>query len=181
MSCHFVSNPSNLNAKLHGVVPGVAIISPITPPPSKVPPRKVDENITTAGGGEGNVPGSYRYLYSNKPFDVMPETNEPPFIEFSADMLLIGTPSSNENYGMQFIIAGNGEASGQIGLDIGFQSGTSGDFAQKRISIKTVNFPAGAGVHGEQYYVVNTAAKMNPNQKVNIAIKLVKWKMSRTI
>lgn len=56
-------------------------------------PRKVDENITANGGGEGNNPGSYRLLYSQKPFDQMTETQAVPFIEFSADVTMKGAPS----------------------------------------------------------------------------------------
>lgn len=155
----------------YGIAPGKPVVPPVKPPvTNNVPPRKVDENITTTGGGEGKNEGSYRYLYSNKPFDNMPVTNEEPTLEFSADMMLIG-PAGDENYGMQFVIAGNGEGSGQIGLDIGFQAGTSADFAQNRVAVKTVNFPAGAGNHGEQYYSVNTAAQMNLNQMVHIAVQ----------
>lgn len=139
------------------------------------PPRKADENITTVGGGEGDVPGSYRFLYSNKPFDAIPELPSVPFIEFSADMTLIG-PKEDDDYGMQFIIAGNGEGSGQVGLDIGFQFGSAEEFAQNRIAVKTVNFPAGAGVHGEQFYSVNTSAKIEQYQKVPIAVRYYRLK-----
>lgn len=135
---------------------------------SNVPPRKVDENITTTGGGEGNNPGSYRLLYSNKAFDELPSQATTPFLEFSADMTMNGSQGANDFYGMQFIIAGNGEGAGQIGLDIGFQSGTSADFAQNRIAVKTVNFPAGAGTHGEQFYSVNTQARMNNTAHITV-------------
>lgn len=135
---------------------------------SNVPPRKVDENITTAGGGEGNNPGSFRYLYSNKGFDTGVDLNQTPLLEFSADMNMNGSRGKGDFYGMQFIIAGNGSAAGQIGLDIGFQEGTSADFAQNRIAVKTVNFPAGAGNHGEQFYSVNTQASMNNTAHITV-------------
>ena len=135
---------------------------------SNVPPRKVDVNITTAGGGEGNNPGSYRYLYSNKVFDDMPTQTQAPEVEFSADMNMTGSQGKGDFYGMQFIIAGNGSGAGQIGLDIGFQEGTSKDFAQNRIAVKTVNFPAGSGTHGEQFYSVNTQAYMNNTAHITV-------------
>lgn len=138
------------------------------PPISTVPPRKVDQNITTAGGGEGNNPGSYRLLYSNKPFDSMPSVTQAPVIEFSTDIVLKGIREKNAFYGMQFIIAGNGTAGGQIGLDIGFQEGTSAEFAQNRISVKTVNFPAGAGNQGQQFYSVNTGISMDQTAKIAV-------------
>ncbi len=135
-------------------------------------PRRVDENITTAGGGEGNNPGSYRLLYSNKPFDHIDGKKGKPFLEFSADMVMTGEQSPNNDYGMQFIIAGNGPQSGQIGLDVGYQSGTSEAFAQNRIAVKTVNFPAGSGVTGQQYYSVNT--KMPNTGRASISVKYYK-------
>lgn len=138
------------------------------PVATTVPPRKVDENITTIGGGEGNLPGSYRLLYSNKPFDTMPATTNQPVIEFSADIDMTGPRGANDFYGMQFIIAGNGSGAGQIGMDIGFQAGTSAEFAQNRIAVKTVNFPAGSGVYGEQFYSVNTNAQMETTAKVAV-------------
>lgn len=131
-------------------------------------PRKVDENITTNGGGAGDNPGSYRLLYSQKPFDQMPETQAVPFIEFSADVTMKGSQLDGDFYGLQFIVAGNGDASGQVGLDIGYQDGGSIEFAQGRLAVKTVNFPAGSGDHGQQYYSVNTAAYMDDSAKLTV-------------
>ncbi|MDH6364371.1 hypothetical protein M2139_001324 [Enterococcus sp. PF1-24] len=138
------------------------------PPVSTVPPRKVDENITTVGGGEGSVPGSYRLLYSNKPYDAIPNFTQEPMFEFSADITMNGSRGANDFFGMQFVIAGDGPGSGQVGLDIGFQAGTSAEFAQNRIAVKTVNFPAGAGTNGEQFYSINTAAQMEQKAKVTV-------------
>lgn len=131
-----------------------------------VPPTKVDVNITGDGGREVSNPGSFRYFYSNKSFDTLPSGYTTPHISFSSDVILDG---NTDMYGMQFVIAGNdGTGSGQIGFDIGYQKGTSKDFGQGTIAVKTVNFPTGANSFGEQYYSVNTSAKVVNNQKFHI-------------
>lgn len=127
--------------------------------PVTVEPRKVDEGITTVGGGAGTNPNSYRLLYSNKPFDTnadgsLPIEGQTPTIEFSAHLTMSGT---SDDFGAQMVIAGNGGGAGQIGLDTGYQEGTSLDFSQGRTSVKTISFPANAGVTGEQWYSTNTS------------------------
>ncbi len=124
-------------------------------------PRRVDKNITGIGGQAADAPGSYRLLYSNKPFDTVNLDQAVPTIEFSADMQFSGSRSAGSFYGTQFIIAGTSGGEGQIGLDISYQDGGSAPskaFAQNRISVKTVNFPDGSGTNGEQYYTINTNA-----------------------
>lgn len=133
-----------------------------------VTPKKVDVNITGAGGAEQNVSGSYRLLYSNKAFDQASLSGNAT-IDFSADVAISGTKS---DYEMQFVIAGNGQASGQVGVGLHYQAGSDANFAQGRINTTNINFPANAGVTGQQYYSVNTNAPRIANgQSVNLRVK----------
>lgn len=134
------------------------------------PTARGDENVTGIGGAEANVPGSFRTIYSNKPFDAFPGADtETPSIEYTADVAMASNAS---DYELQFVIAGNGQGSGQIGLSLHFQAGTDANFAQGRINTTVINFPAGAGTNGEQYYSVNTAApQIAPNQMVNLKVQ----------
>ncbi|MGV8957118.1 hypothetical protein [Lactococcus lactis] len=138
-------------------------------PTAPVTPKKVDVNVTGVGGIEQNIPGSYRLLYSNKPFDL---ANLPgvPTIEFSADVSLTGSSSDYEN---QFVIAGNaGNGSGQVGVELHYQAGNDSNFGQGRINVTTINFPAGAGTSGQQFYSVKTDAPRVANgQSVKLQVK----------
>ncbi|WP_159722603.1 hypothetical protein [Enterococcus sp. CSURQ0835] len=133
-----------------------------------VEPKKVDVDITGAGGEEANVPGSYRLLYSNKANDQANLAGHPT-MEFAADVALTGATS---DYEVQFVIAGNGDASGQVGVGLHYQAGFDADFAQGRINVTNINFPANAGTSGEQYYSVNTKAPQIANgQSVKLRVK----------
>lgn len=133
-----------------------------------VAPRKVDVNITGVGGVEQGVAGSYRLLYSNKPFD-QANLSGNATIDFSADVAMTGNKS---DYETQFVIAGNGKACGQIGVGLHFQAGNDANFAQGRINTTNINFPANSGVYGQQYYSVNTNAPRIANgQSVHLRVK----------
>lgn len=133
-----------------------------------VPPRKVDVNITGAGGVEQAVTGSYRLLYSNKVFD-QATLNGNATIDFSADIAMSG---NKNDYETQFVIAGNGKACGQVGIGLHYQAGSDVNFAQGRINTTNINFPAGSGVYGQQYYSVNTnAPRIVNNQLVHLRVK----------
>lgn len=136
--------------------------------PSEVAPKHVDVNITGVGGKEQNVAGSYRLLYSNKAFDNASLSGNAT-IEFSADLALTG---SSKDYETQFVIAGNGDGNGQIGVGLHYQAGSDANFAQGRINTTNINFSAGAGTKGQQYYSVNTKApKVSNGQMVNLQVK----------
>lgn len=133
-----------------------------------VPPRKVDVNITGVGGVEQGQPGSYRYLYSNRPFD-QANLGGNATVDFSADVAMTGNKS---DYETQFVIAGNGKACGQIGISLHYQAGSDANFAQGRINTTNINFPANSGVTGQQYYSVNTnAPRINNGQSVHLRVK----------
>lgn len=135
---------------------------------TNVPPRKVDVNITGLGGVEQGVAGSYRYLYSNKSFD-QANLGGNAAVDFSADVAMSG---NKNDYETQFVIAGNGRASGQIGISLHYQAGSDANFAQGRINTTNINFPANAGVNGQQYYSVNTNAPRIANgQSVQLRVK----------
>ena len=138
-------------------------------PAATVAPKKVDVNVTGVGGSEQSVPGSYRLLYSNKAFDNK-NLSTPAAIEFSADVSLSGGSSDYEN---QFVIAGNsGTTSGQIGVELHYQAGNDSNFAQGRINVTTINFPAGAGTSGQQFYSVKTnAPRIANSQSVRLQVK----------
>ncbi|MBO1306333.1 hypothetical protein JZO70_09185 [Enterococcus sp. 669A] len=140
-----------------------------TPAPNPgVTPKKVDENITGVGGQEANVPGSYRNLYSNKAFDNA-NLSGAAAVEFSADVAING---STNDYETQFVIGGTNPADGQIGVGLHYQAGSDANFAQGRINTTNINFPAGAGTSGQQYYSVNTnAPRVNKGQAVNLKVK----------
>lgn len=141
--------------------------NPNPAPNPGVTPKKVDVNITGTGGTEQNNPGSYRLLYSNKAFDNASLGTAT--IEFVADVAMVG---SGSDYETQFVIAGNGNASGQIGVGLHYQAGNDGNFAQGRINTTNINFPAGAGNTGQQYYSVNTnAPRIASNQSVNLKVR----------
>lgn len=136
--------------------------------PSGVTPKRVDVNVTGAGGDEQSLSGSYRLLYSNKGFDKATLSGAAT-IEFAADLALSG---SSNDYETQFVIAGNGKGSGQIGVELHYQAGSDGNFAQGRINTTTINFPAGAGTTGQQYYSVNTnAPRVSNGQMVHLQVK----------
>lgn len=125
-------------------------------------------NITGIGGVEQNVPGSFRLLYSDRPFG---QSNLPDIatIDFSADVALTCTTS---DYETQFVIVGNGIGNGQVGVELHYQAGPKIAFGQNRINTTTINFPAGSGITGQQYYSVNTKApKVNKGQTVHLQVK----------
>ncbi len=131
---------------------------------------KVDENVTGAGGAEQNNPGSYRTLYSNKMFDYTDLDNETPVIAFSGDIAINGQGKSD--YETQFVIAGNGSGSGQIGIELHYQAGNDALFKQGEINVTVINFPANAGTSGEQFYSVNTIApRIVDNQFVHLTVQ----------
>ncbi|GFH39872.1 hypothetical protein [Pseudolactococcus insecticola] len=133
-----------------------------------VTPKHVDQNITGTGGSETSNPGSYRNLYSNRPFDSATLTGNPT-IEYSANIKMT---SSSSDYETQFVIAGTNTGQGQIGISLHYQAGTDANFAQGRINTTTINFPSGAGNTGQQYYSVNTgAARIANGQTVNLKVK----------
>lgn len=137
-------------------------------PSSSVKPRHVDVNVTGVGGKEQSIPGSYRLLYSNKPFDQAQLSNVAT-VDFSADVTLTG---NSNDYETQFVIAGNGEGSGQVGVELHYQAGSDANFAQGRINTTNINFPAGAGTAGQQYYSVNTnAPRVAKGQQVYLQVK----------
>lgn len=138
--------------------------SPSTP---SVPPRKVDVNVTGYGGEEQGISGSYRYLYSNKAFD-QASLGGNPAIDFVANVAMSGTKS---DYETQFVVAGNGKSSGQVGIGLHYQAGSDANFAQGRINVTNINFPAGAGIAGQQYYSVNTSQRINNGQSVQLRVK----------
>lgn len=133
-----------------------------------VTPKKVDVNITGVGGVEQGVSGSYRLLYSNKLFD-QANLSGNARIDFSANVTMTGNKS---DYEMQFVIAGNGKACGQVGVGLHYQAGSGANFAQGRINTTNINFPANSGVTGQQYYSVNTNAPRIANgQTVHLRVK----------
>lgn len=135
---------------------------------SGVTPKKVDVNITGLGGVEQGVSGSYRLLYSNKPFD-QASLGGNATVDFSADVAMSGNKS---DYEMQFVIAGNGKACGQVGVGLHYQAGSDANFAQGRINTTNINFPSNSGVYGQQYYSVNTNAPRIANgQSVKLRVK----------
>lgn len=140
-----------------------------TPAPNPgVTPKKVDVNITGVGGAEQNRPGSYRLLYSNKPYDNASLSGNAR-IDFSANVKISG---NKNDYEMQFVIGGNGNGSGQIGVGLHYQAGSDANFAQGRINTTNINFPANAGVTGQQYYSVNTnAPRINNGGTVHLRVK----------
>lgn len=114
----------------------------------------VDKDVTGIGGAEQRNPGSFRLEYSNKPFDNKNFTGNPT-IEFRADMAM---SSSASDYETQFIIGGNGNASGQVGLGLHFQAGNDARYAQNKINVTTIDFPENSSDRADQFYSVNTAA-----------------------
>jgi hypothetical protein len=141
-----------------------------TLPVPVITPHHVDVGITGIGGSEQVVPGSYRLLYSNKPFDEATLTG-PAAVDFSADVTLTG---SSKDYQTQFVIAGHDDTNtgGQIGVELHYQAGVDLDFAQDRINVTTIDFPAGAGVTGQQFYSVDTgAATISNGQVVHLEVK----------
>lgn len=140
-----------------------------TPAPS-VTPKKVDVNHTGVGGSEQSNGGSYRLLYSNKAFDQATLSGNP-VIDFSANVSMSGNRS---DYEMQFVVAGNrkDQRGGQIGVGLHYQAGSDANFAQGRINVTNINFPAHAGINGQQYYSVNTGAPRISNaQTVQLRVK----------
>lgn len=119
----------------------------------------VDVNIVGPGGGEELIDGSYRLLYSDKPFDQF-SGNELPAFEFAADVKMTGT---TDDYSVQFVVAGSGYQEGQIGITLHYQKGNDQRYAQGRINATTINFPAKSNVYGEQFYSVHTAYPAIPN------------------
>lgn len=137
-------------------------------PAAGVTPRHVDVNVTGVGGKEQKISGSYRLLYSNKAFDQANLTGNAT-VDFSADVAVKG---SSNDYETQFVIAGNGDGSGQVGVELHYQAGSDANFAQGRINTTNINFPAGAGTSGQQYYSVNTGApRVAKGQLVHLQVK----------
>lgn len=131
---------------------------------------KADENITGKGGAEASVPGSYRTIYSNKSFDYADLDHLEPTVAFSCDFSMNG--NGKQDYETQFVIAGNGEASGQIGIELHYQAGNDALFKQGEINTTIINFPAGSGTQGEQYYSVTTVApKIKDGQSVHLEVQ----------
>ncbi|MCH4013889.1 MAG: hypothetical protein LKE64_06135 [Solobacterium sp.] len=138
-------------------------------PSGEVASTQVDVNVTGAGGAEENNPGSYRLEYSNKPFDSASLSGVTPTVEYKGSVQMNG---QTDDYGVQFVIGGHGDASGQIGAELHYQAGNDARFGQGRINVTTINFPAYAGTHGEQYYVVNTSAPaINAGDTVALDVK----------
>lgn len=128
-----------------------------------------DDNITTDGGGEGNNPGSYRYIYADRTFDEANLNGQVPEVDFSGDIVMSG---SANDYEVQFVIAGSQEKSGQIGIELHYQAGSDERYAQGRINVTNINFPSYGNSYGQQYYSVNTAApRINNGQKVRLEVK----------
>lgn len=139
------------------------------PGTSYVAKAYADRDVTGYGGSETAIPGSYRLIYSDRSFDPGDFSNEVPAIDFSADVCISG---STDDYEMQFIIAGTSESDGQIGLGLHYQAGNDNRFGQGRINVTTINFPADAGIYGNQYYVVNTGAPyITPGNPVRVRVK----------
>lgn len=129
----------------------------------------VDCDVTTDGGGEGANPGSYRWLYADRSFDPADLSGQVPEVDFSGDVVMSG---SNNDYAMQFVIGGSEAKSGQIGVTLHYQAGYDTRYAQGRINVTNINFPAGSNSHGQQYYSVNTSApRISNNQKVRLQVK----------
>lgn len=80
--------------------------------------------------------------------------------------------NGKQDYETQFVIAGNGEASGQIGIELHYQAGNDALFKQGEINTTIINFPAGSGTQGEQYYSVTTVApKIKDGQSVHLEVQ----------
>lgn len=147
---------------------GTGFYSTQAAPIETVEPRKVDIGATGLGGTGTGPADAYRLLYSNRAFDTASLTGTPT-IDFSADVALTG---NSNDYEYQFVVAGNGDACGQIGVSLHFQAGTDVDFAQGRINVTNINFPANSGIYGQQYYSVNTNAPRIANgQSVKLQVK----------
>ncbi len=128
-----------------------------------------DDNITTDGGGEGNNPGSFRYIYADRTFDEANLNGQIPEVDFSGDIVMSG---STNDYEVQFVIAGSQEKSGQIGIELHYQAGWDERYAQGRINVTNINFPSYGNSYGQQYYSVNTAApRINNGQRVRLEVK----------
>lgn len=132
---------------------------------------KADENVTDVGGGEASNPGSYRWIYSDLSFTPETAKGKKPDVEFSCN---VNIKEKKNKSGFQFVIAGNGHGSGQIGINMYYHEGNDARFAQGRLSISTINFPAGSGTTGQQYYAVNTGARASFNQTNKIVVKYYK-------
>ena len=128
-----------------------------------------DDNITTDGGGEGNNPGSYRYIYADRTFDEADLDGQVPEVDFAGDVVMSGSTS---DYEVQFVVAGSQEKSGQVGVQLHYQAGSDARYAQGRINVTNINFPSNGNSYGQQYYSVNTSApRINNGQKVRLEVK----------
>lgn len=142
------------------------VMAPGTNYKSKV---QVDCNVTGVGGKEEAIAGSYRWLYADRTFDPGELSGQTPEVEFSADVTMNG---SGSDYETQFAIAGTGPTDGQVGVEIHYQAGSDATYAQGRINVTSINFPAGANAYGQQYYSVNTnAPRISNGQTVRLTVK----------
>ncbi|MCR4612274.1 MAG: hypothetical protein K5644_10285 [Lachnospiraceae bacterium] len=129
----------------------------------------VDCDITSDGGGEASNPGSFRWLYSDRSFDDCNVDGEIPEIDFSGDVTMSG---SNDDYGMQFVIAGSQDKSGQVGLQLHYQAGSDARYGQGKIATASINFPVASNSYGAQYYSNNTTApNISSGQTVRLQVK----------
>lgn len=132
----------------------------------KVP---VDCNITGEGGKEEAIAGSYRWLYGDRTFDPADLSSETPEVDFSADVVLSG---NNSDYAVQFALGGSSDKSGQVGITLHYQAGSDTRYAQGRINVTNINFPADTSAYGQQYYSVNTSApRITNGQKVRLKVQ----------
>ncbi|MFC4651725.1 hypothetical protein ACFO26_02250 [Lactococcus nasutitermitis] len=132
-------------------------------------PRKVDINVTGAGGNEASNPGSYRYLYANKSFVGAPKGT--PEISVSANVKMQGTADGSE---LQFVLAGTDNPGGQIGIEL--HNNASGvnqmPYWKAGINVATINFPQNAGTTGQQFYSTATSLPtIAQSQSVHMQIK----------
>lgn len=129
----------------------------------------VDCNVTTDGGGEGLNAGSYRWLYGDRTFDPGDLSGQIPEVDFYGDVTMTGY---DDDYAVQFVIGGSESKSGQIGVTLHYQAGSDYRYAQGRINVTNINFPANSNSFGQQYYSVNTSAPTILNgQTVGLNVK----------
>lgn len=129
----------------------------------------VDCNVTTDGGGEGNNPGSFRWLYGDRTYDPGDLSGQVPEVDFYGDVQMTGY---DDDYAVQFVIGGSESKSGQIGVTLHYQAGSDYRYAQGRINVTNINFPANSNSTGQQYYSVNTSApRITNGQKVRLNVK----------
>lgn len=167
---NYTTNSGEHNSLLSiGWIYGAVAWNVMAPGTSYVSKVKVDCNVTGIGGKEENISGSYRWLYADRTFDPGDLSGQTPEVEFSADVKMTG---SGNDYETQFAIAGTGPTDGQVGVEIHYQAGSDATYAQGRINVTSINFPAGANEYGQQYYSVNTKAPaINNGDTVRLTVK----------